>query len=139
VTKKKRLSEKDKKIWANYIKNPSDIYDKDINNLKNQIQNSRFKYDLHGYSLNEANNKVREIIFYCIKNKYNEILFITGKGLHSKNDNDIYVSKDLGKLKFSVPEFIKSNQEINKYIKSINTAESKDGGEGAIVVVLKNL
>ena len=76
---------------------------------------------------------------YCIKNKYKELVLITGKGLHSTNEADTYISKDLGKLKYSVPEFIKSNSDLNKLIISINDAEKKDGGEGAIIIKLKNL
>ena len=75
----------------------------------------------------------------CIENKYKELLLITGKGIHSTNDKDIYVSKDFGKLKYSVPEFIKSDPELNKLIISINEADIKDGGEGAIIIKLKNL
>ena len=87
----------------------------------------------------EANNKVSEIIKYCISNKFKELLLITGKGIHSTNDNDAYTSQDLGKLKYSVPEFLKTNLELNKFIISINDAEKKDGGEGAIIIKLKNL
>ena len=89
--------------------------------------------------MDEANIKVKEIIEYCIKNKFRELLLITGKGIHSTNDEDAYISKDLGKLKYSVPEFIKTNSELNKFIVSINDAEKKDGGEGAIIIKLKNL
>ena len=64
---------------------------------------------------------------------------ITGKGIHSSNEKDTYVSKDLGKIKFSVPEFIKSDIELNKLIVSINSASIKDGGEGAILIKLKKL
>ena len=74
-----------------------------------------------------------------MRKNYKEILLITGKGIHSTNDKDIYVSKDFGKLKFSVPEFIKSDEELNKLIISINEADIKDGGEGAIFIKLKNL
>ena len=95
--------------------------------------------NLHGFSLNEANQKVKEIIDYCIKNKFKELLLITGKGIHSKNDEEVYTSKDLGKLKYSVPEFIKNNLELNKFIISISDAEKKDGGEGAILIKFKNL
>ena len=89
--------------------------------------------------MDEANNKVKEIIEYCVKNKFKELLLITGKGIHSTNDEDAYISKNLGKLKYSVPEFIKTNSELNKFIISINDAEKKDGGEGAIIIKLKNL
>jgi len=139
VIKKKDLSQVDKKTWENYIKNPSDIYDKDGNLFNNTNQNKRFRFDLHGFTLDDANKKVREIILSCLENKYKEILFITGKGLHSTNQKDVYTSKDFGKLKFSVPEFIKSNQELNRLIKSVDEAEIKDGGEGAILIKLKNL
>ena len=111
MIKKKDLSQVDKKTWENYIKNPSDIYDKDGNLFNNTNQNKRFRFDLHGFTLDDANKKVREIILSCLENKYKEILFITGKGLHSTNEKDVYTSKEFGKLKFSVPEFIKSSIE----------------------------
>jgi len=138
VNKKKDLSREDIKVWEEYTKNPSDIYDKE-RNFKGINRNKRFKFDLHGFTLEEANLKVKELIFFCSMKSYREILFITGKGLHSTNDQNIYSSKDLGKLKFSVPEFIKSDQELTKLIISIEEADVKDGGEGAILIKLKNL
>ncbi len=138
MTKKKDLSREDVKVWEEYTKNPTDVYDKE-RGLKVSKRSKRFKFDLHGFSLEEANIKVKELIFSCITNNYREILFITGKGIHSTNDQNIYSSKDLGKLKFSVPEFIKSNQELTRLIISIEEADIKDGGEGAILIKLKNL
>ena len=82
---------------------------------------------------------MREVITYCVENKYKELLLITGKGIHSKNEEDTYVSKNFGKLKYSVPDFIKSDTELNNLIVSINEAAIKDGGEGAILIKLKNL
>jgi len=139
VIKKKDLSLEDINTWKSYIKNPSDIYDKDKNNSQNQERKYRFRFDLHGYTLDEANLKVRDLIITCAKNKYKEILLITGKGLHSNSDSDAYVSKNLSKLKYSVPEFIKSNEELSKLIISLSDADLKDGGEGAILIKLKNL
>ena len=139
MIKKKSLTQEDKKSWNEYIKNPSDIFDKD---QKNQIASSnktRFRFDLHGFTLEEANKKVREIILTCMREKYKEILLITGKGIHSTNDQDVYSSKELGKLKYSVPEYIKSDQELSSLIISISDAEIKDGGKGAIIIKLKNL
>ena len=138
MIKKKDPNQEDKKTWEDYIKNPSDIYDKDQGTFNNIQRRGRFKFDLHGFTLDDANHKVKEIIEYCIKNKYRELLLITGKGIHSTSDKDAYISKSLGKLKYSVPEFIKSS-ELNKFIISINDAEKKDGGEGAIIIKLKNL
>ena len=138
MIKKKDLSQEDKKIWEDYIKDPSGIYDKDNKNQKN-IRKERFKFDLHGFTLEEANSKVREVITYCIENNYKELLLITGKGIHSTNEEDTYVSKNFGKLKYSVPDFIKSDTELNSLIISINEASFKDGGEGAILIKLKKL
>ena len=138
MIKKKNPSQEDKKTWEEYIKNPSDIYDKDQGASYSIQRKERYKFDLHGFTLDEANGKVTEIIEYCVKNKFKELLLITGKGIHSTNDEDAYISKNLGKLKYSVPEFIKTS-ELNKFIISINDAEKKDGGEGAIIIRLKNL
>ena len=139
MIKKKNTNQEDKKIWEDYTKNPSDIYDKERDTSNNFHRRERYKFDLHGFSLDEANIKVKEIIEYCSKNKFKELLLITGKGIHSTTDEDAYISKDFGKLKYSVPEFIKTNSELNKLIISIYDAEKKDGGEGAIIVKLKNL
>jgi DNA-nicking Smr family endonuclease len=139
VIKRNNLSEEDKKIWEDYTKSPSDVYDKENKPIANSLRKERYKFDLHGFTLDEANKKVREIILSCINNRYKEILLITGKGLHSTNENDAYVSKSLSKLKFSVPEFIGNNDELNKYIISITGAAKKDGGEGAILIKLKDL
>ncbi len=138
MIKKKYLSKEDKKVWEDFIKNPSDIFDKDKSNLKKN-KNQRFKFDLHGFTLDEANKKVKEIIINCFEKKYKEILLITGKGMHSSNEKDTYVSKDLGKLKFSVPDFIKTDEELSKLTLSISEADLKDGGEGAIIIRLRNL
>ena len=139
MTKYKDLSSEDKKNWEDYIKNPSDVFDKDKTNSINTEKKSRFRFDLHGFTLDQANKQVREIILSCIEKKYKEILLITGKGKHSTNDKDIYKSKDLGILKYSVPEFINSDQELSSLIVSIRDAKIKDGGEGAIIIKLKNL
>ena len=138
MIKKKNLSQDDKKVWEDFIKDPSNIYDKD-NNDEKKSRKERFKFDLHGLNLDNANKKVREVLFFCVENKYKELLLITGKGIHSSNYKDAYTSKDFGKLKFSVPDFINSDVELKKLIISIKEADIKDGGEGAILIRLKNL
>ncbi len=139
MKKKKDLSEEDKKTWEDYLKSPSDIFDKEEKNTNEILRKDRFKFDLHGFTLDEANQKVKEIILSCVKKKIKEILLITGKGLHSSTNNDVYVSKNLSKLKFSVPEFINNNNELKKFINSISEASQNDGGTGAILIKLKNL
>ena len=139
MSKKKDLSKEDKKTWETYIKNPSDLFDKEKNLFQDKKKKERFKYDLHGYSLDEANQKVKEIIVSCANENYREILLITGKGLHSTSDRDSYVSKEFSKLKYSVPDFIQNNNELKKLIVSISDADRIDGGEGAFLIKLKNL
>jgi len=137
VKKKEEISLSDKSAWEEYTKNPKDIFDKELENKKIPKIIKRIKFDLHGYTLLEANEKVNEIINKCQKDGTKEILLITGKGLHSNTDNDAYVSKKLSKLKHSVPEYIKTNKELSDKILSIEPASLIDGGEGAIVIKLK--
>ena len=139
MIKKKNLSQEDSEAWENFTKRPLDIYDKELNNKKNNFKKERLKFDLHGFTLEEANKKVKQIILSGLNDKYKEILLITGKGLHSNTDTDTYVSKDLSKLKFSVPEYINNNDELSKYVISISEASINDGGAGAILIKLKNL
>tara|TARA_B100000035_G_scaffold228534_1_gene196823 strand:- start:298 stop:717 length:420 start_codon:yes stop_codon:yes gene_type:complete len=139
VIKKKDLNQKNKETWEDYIKNPSDIYDKDKDQSSKDWTKKRYRFDLHGFTLDDANIKVKEIIEHCVQNKFKELLLITGKGIHSTNEKDVFISKDLGKLKYSIPEYIKNNDEVNQFIVSINDADKEEGGEGAIIIKLKSL
>jgi DNA-nicking Smr family endonuclease len=139
VIKKKNISQEDNSIWENYIKNPTDVTDKDHLQEDSQSNYVRFKYDLHGFTLLEANQKIKELIPFCLKKNYREILLITGKGIHSNTEQDTYVSKDLSKLKYSVPEYIRSDPDLSKNILSISDAKKKDGGEGALIIKLRKL
>ena len=139
MIKKKDLSKEDKETWDNFTRQPSDIYDKDLQIADDNPKKNRLRYDLHGFTLEDANKKVKDLILSGIRNKFKEILLITGKGLHSNTDEDTYVSKNLSKLRFSVPEFINSCDELSKFVVSISEASLKDGGSGAILIKLKNL
>ena len=139
MKKKTKISQEDIKTWQDYIKNPTDVIDKDKNKNRSNLSKLRFKYDLHGYTLIDANKRVKEIILSCVKKSFKEILLITGKGIHSNTEKNIYASSDLSKLKYSVPEYIKENLELSKYILSISNAEKEDGGDGAIIIKLRNL
>ena len=139
MIKKKNISQEDINTWKNYIKSPTDITDKDNIQDDSKSYHNRFKYDLHGFTLLEANEKVKEIILLCVKKNYKEILLITGKGIHSNTEKDVYASKDLSKLRYSVPEYIKSDLDLSKYVLSISNATKTDGGDGAIIIKLKKL
>ena len=139
MNKKDNISKNDKKEWEEYLKNPRDVFDKDNNSENVSIKNLRFKFDLHGYSLSDANEKVRDIITSCYEKKYREIILITGKGIHSNTEKDVYASKDLSKLRHSIPDYINSNEELSKKINKISIANKKEGGDGAIIIKLKKL
>jgi|TARA_B110000438_G_C15652654_1_gene580228 DNA-nicking Smr family endonuclease len=137
--KKDHLTQLDLEEWKKYVKNPKDIFDKEINakNIKKNFK--RYKFDLHGFTLLEANQKVKEIIKFCIEKGHSEILLITGKGLHSNTDDNTYVSKDLSKLRYSIPNYINTNPDLLERVSNISTAETKDGGDGALIIKLKKL
>ena len=139
MIKKKDLSKKDKETWDNFTRQPSNIYDKDLQITDDNPRRNRLRYDLHGFTLEDANKKVKDLILSSIHNKFKEILLITGKGLHSNTEEDTYISKNLSKLRFSVPEFINNCDEVSKFVVSISEASLKDGGAGAILIKLKNL
>ena len=139
MKKKEDLTDSDKAQWEEYLKNPKDIFDKDLIGRKLSDTNHSFRFDLHGFTLLDANLKVRELIVGCQEKNIREILLITGKGLHSNTDQNTYVSKKLSKLKFSVPEYINSQKDLLEKIFSIEQASISDGGEGAVIIKLKNL
>ena len=134
----KKLSDKDKKDWKNFLSNKEKIIDKDLN-LENKLKKNLSRtIDLHGFSLDEANLEVEKFITESYKKNVNKIIVITGKGLRSKNINNPYLSKDLSILKNSVPEFIKSNKNLMKTIIEIKKASLEDGGSGAFYIYLKD-
>ena len=139
MKKKEDISSADKKLWSEYIKNPKDLFDKELKENKTTSRYEKYRFDLHGFTLLEANEKVHELINYCQKKGFKEILLITGKGLHSNTDQNTYVSKELSKLKFAVPEYIKSKKDLSDKVITIEQAEIKDGGEGALILKLKKL
>ena len=139
MKKKEDISNFDKTLWEEYLKNPKDLFDKELNEKKSFDITRRYRFDLHGFTLLEANKKIRELITNCQENNFREIILITGKGLHSNTDQNTYVSKKLSKLKFAVPEYIKSQKDLLDRIISIESAKVNDGGEGAIIIKLKKL
>ena len=124
----KKLSNKDLKDWKNFVEGNEKIHNKD--NLKDKIKfKTEATIDLHGFSLDQANSSVEKFITDCFKKKILKLNIITGKGLRSKVDKNPYQSKDLGILKYSVPEFIKSNIDLMKIIKKIDDqTDNKNAG-----------
>ena len=132
----KNTSDKDIKDWEDFLSKKEALPNKDVTPLKNTVSKVK-TCDLHGYSLEEANRKIRELILDAYENRVNKLIIVTGKGLHSQNDKDPYVSKDLGILKYSVPDYINSNEDLMNIIHEIKDANSEDGGSGAFYIFLK--
>ena len=133
----KKISDKDKKDWENFISNKQKIPNKDFIFQKKIRQEKIKKIDLHGYTLEEANNSIEEFIQNCFDDKVTKIIVITGKGLRSKNVANPYLSKDLSILKYSVPEYILNNKNLMTKINEIKEANIEDGGSGAFYIFLK--
>ena len=132
----KKIPDKDKKDWDNFLSNDEIMPDKD-SDQKEKIKRKNISFDLHGYSLDDANKKIDELINYSYNNGIRKLTIVTGKGIHSQNEKDPYVSKDLGILKYSVPEYIKNNNYLMNMINEIKDANIEDGGSGAFYILLK--
>ena len=130
------ISDKDKKDWQKFISGNEKIPNKDLKKTTTKISKTK-SIDLHGYSLENANQVIEEFIKKSYKEEVNKLIVVTGKGLHSDNQNNPYVSKDLSILKYSVPEFIRSNQNLIKIIDFMQDAKIEDGGSGAFYIHLK--
>ena len=134
----KNISDKDKKAWKKFISSDEKIHNKDENFKQKKLTRTRV-LDLHGYTLDDANKKIEKLIINSYEEKVNKLIIVTGKGLHSDNESNPYVSKDLSILKYSVPEFINTNVDLKNLVISISDADKVDGGEGAILIRLKKL
>jgi len=134
----KKISDKDKQDWENFLKNKEKIPNKDFFNKKNIRHEKIKKIDFHGYTIEEANKTVEQFIKKCFDENVTKLIVITGKGLRSKNVENPYLSRDLSILKYSVPEFIESNKNLIKMIIEITDAKIEDGGSGAFYIYLKN-
>ena len=138
MKKKYPVSLKDKKAWHSFIENMENVQDKDENyNKKSEESNIRAKLDLHGFSLDGANVEAKKFILTAYQKRLKKILIITGKGTRSKVFKDPYRSEKMNVLKYSVPEYIKNNEDLSNIIKKISKASNIDGGEGAYYIFLK--
>ena len=131
-----KISEKDKKTWEEFLSNNQKLPDKDNIQNKKIIKKTR-SLDLHGENLDQANSIIENFIKKSYEDRIQKLIIVTGKGLHSNNDKDPYVSKNFGILKYSIPEFVRNNGDLMKIISNISEASVKDGGTGAFYIFLK--
>ena len=134
---KKKLSDKDKKDWNNFLNSSEklDNKDKDIP-LKNRRIEEKI-IDLHGFTLEEANIKISDFIVDCYEKNVVKINIITGKGLRSKNLDDPYQSQNLSILKHSVPNFIKNDPNLMSKIIKIDFVSVNSPSKGNFDIFLK--
>ena len=133
----KKISDQDQKDWKKFVNSSEKLENKDKTIIKIQ-KNSNYKsIDLHGYTLENANKVISDFIDKCYSDDVKKIKVITGKGSRSKNKQDPYLSIDLSILKYSVPDYINSNQELLKIIKSINQSEIESISKGSFIILLK--
>jgi len=130
------ISEKDKIDWKNFIKSKKKLENKDLKINEKKSKSTRL-IDLHGFTLDKANIAIKDFINTSYKDGIQKLIVVTGKGLHSNNEQNPFVSKDLSILKYSVPSFINNNDELIKKIIEIKEAYINDGGSGAFYVYLK--
>ena len=134
----KKITPEDLKAWEEFTSSKKNIENKDRYLDKDRPSRPKIKkVDLHGFSLDEANQKIDSLIKKYFFESVSKIIVITGKGLRSKIDNNPYVSKDLSILKNSVPDYINNSPSIKNKIKSISKADIEDGGDGAFYIYLK--
>tara|TARA_B110000003_G_scaffold272466_1_gene308396 strand:- start:964 stop:1377 length:414 start_codon:yes stop_codon:yes gene_type:complete len=131
-----KISNKDKIDWEYFTNSKKKLPNKDLKNKK-EVFFKTDTIDLHGYTLDEANKVIENFILNSYKKNIKKLIVVTGKGLHSQNEKNPYVSKDLSILKFSVPEFISKNKSLTNIIFEIKDAKIEDGGSGAFYIYLK--
>jgi|TARA_B100001741_G_C16287309_1_gene475170 DNA-nicking Smr family endonuclease len=134
---KNKISDKDKKDWQKFIESKERVQNKDSYNNEEKKISIEKTIDLHGYSLDEANQKIKEFIEKSYLESVSKINIITGKGSRSKNKNDPYQSSDLGILKHSIPDYIKNNIELMKKIKKIDFQSINSPNLGSFYIILK--
>ena len=145
------ISKQDKKIWENYVSNfeKSVLFLKNDSLKKRKLSNSKivvkkektsnslkhFKkkklepdisLDLHGYTLYSAKLLLQKFISNCYEKNIRNVLIITGKGQNNK-----------GALKEEVPKWL-TDKPVNQYVINFNMAPSQFGGEGALLLRIKN-
>ena len=131
-----KISEKDKKTWEEFLSKDQKLPNKEY--FQSEIKSKKTRsLDLHGKTLDEANQIIENFIRKSYEDKVHKLIIVTGKGLHSSNEKDPYVSKDFGILKHSIPNFLKNNVELMELISNISEANTEDGGSGAFYIFLK--
>ncbi len=132
----KKISEKDKKDWEDFINNNQKIPNKD-RIIEKDFNKASKKIDLHGYNLRDANIAVNNLINDAYNSGVEKLIIVTGKGMRSNNEQDPYRSNKLSILKYSVPHYIQHDKELMKRIKEIDLKEVENLNSGNFSITLK--
>ena len=132
-----KISDRDKKVWEKFITSKEKVIDKEHIIERKKILHSEKTIDLHGYTLDNANLEIEKFILDCFENRVKKINIITGKGNRSKNKEDLYQSKQLSILKYSVPNFIKKNKNLMEKILIIDLESINNPNKGNFDIILK--
>ena len=133
---KKKISDKDRKDWEKFLSSKDKLPNKDLAGENNTYYRS-ITLDLHGYTLRDANIAIKNLINSSYNKGIKKVTIITGKGMRSKNYDNPFKSSKLSILKYSVPEFIKNDNDLMKRIKKINIEEIEDLNSGSFTIHLK--
>ena len=145
------ISKYDKKVWENYISNFEKYLlfpkknsltnsklsnnkiisrnDKSLNHSKHTKKNKvepDLVLDLHGHTLYSAKLLLQKFISNSYEKNIRNILIVTGKGQNNK-----------GVLKQEVPKLL-NDKFLNKFLVNFDVAPKQFGGEGALLVRIKN-
>ena len=144
------ISKNDKKAWENYIANfnnfsinfqnsnnnqvnkQTKIFLKNssshgqLNSYKNRKVRPECVIDLHGYRLHNAKIALQKYILNAYEKNVRNILIITGKGYNNR-----------GILKKEVPLWL-GDQNLRSLLVNFETAPKEFGGDGALLVKIKN-
>ena len=131
-------SSKDKEDWMAFTKEMGSISVKEEDLLEKKEKKYIVpKLDLHGFSLEEANKAVKKFVNESFNTGYKKLLVVTGKGSRSKTYDNPYLSEKLSMLRYSIPDYIKNDENLSSKVSKIEKASFKDGGEGAIYIFIK--
>lgn len=108
------------------------------NNTAKKFKRGEFRIeaslDLHGYKETQAYDAVHEFVKSSYQSGLRCVLIVTGKGTRKYEDSDDIFANH-GLLKEKVPQWL--NGALRPLILSINHPSAKDGGDGALYILLR--
>ncbi len=97
-------------------------------NLRNGLYSIQGQLDLHGLSQEEARNTVEEFIVQMSRFRSCCVKIIHGRGINSPNDRAV--------LKESLQRWL-STRRMSRHVVAYASAPLKDGGVGAVYILLR--